>query len=282
MALHQDVVCIKRQQLTFVIVVEVQKPRQERLRDLLCSHSSLQNCHEFCFGLNVSEPPKPGRRHLGYACGGGPAFCARSRGKRTSGLDGCPPAGDSPPCQRQRSVLMCADGWKGAAVQGKHAEHHFSASNGHKWCTGSAPLPCSKFVLKSRIFQAVPNKPKKFVGNACVRAQSLSLKSAKPFWPVAFGSELEASIGRGVVVGKAALKLRKLAIAANQCDRRCEGSKMQPVSVQESLLVAFSPKLEYLATASRDGRLKAFDTGNTAPARLGGGALRWLHCAFLY
>ncbi|KAK9919005.1 hypothetical protein WJX75_008642 [Coccomyxa subellipsoidea] len=37
---------------------------------------------------------------------------------------------------------------------------------------------------------------------------------------------------------------------------------MQPVSVQESLLVAFSPKLEYLATGSRDGRLKAFDTAS--------------------
>ncbi|CAL8463784.1 g3318 [Coccomyxa elongata] len=37
---------------------------------------------------------------------------------------------------------------------------------------------------------------------------------------------------------------------------------MQPVSVQESLLVAFSPNLEYLATATRDGRLKAFDTAS--------------------
>ena len=44
---------------------------------------------------------------------------------------------------------------------------------------------------------------------------------------------------------------------------------MQPVSVQESLLVAFSPKLEYLATGSRDGRLKAFDTGNFAVKLLG-------------
>ena len=44
---------------------------------------------------------------------------------------------------------------------------------------------------------------------------------------------------------------------------------MQPVSVQESLLVAFSPKLEYLATGTRDGRLKAFDTGNFALKLLG-------------
>lgn len=63
-----------------------------------------------------------------------------------------------------------------------------------------------------------------------------------------------------------------------QCDRQSEGSKMQPVSVQESLLVAFSPNLEYLATATRDGRLKAFDTGKCSPKQLGL-ALRW--CSYV-
>ena len=38
-------------------------------------------------------------------------------------------------------------------------------------------------------------------------------------------------------------------------------AKMQPVSVQDSLLLAFSPALDFLAVASRDGRVKAFDTG---------------------
>ena len=40
-------------------------------------------------------------------------------------------------------------------------------------------------------------------------------------------------------------------------------AKMQPVSVQDSLLLAFSPALDFLAVASRDGRVKAFDTGAT-------------------
>jgi hypothetical protein len=40
---------------------------------------------------------------------------------------------------------------------------------------------------------------------------------------------------------------------------------MQPVSVQDSLLLAFSPQRELLGVATQDGRLKAFHTG-TAPA----------------
>ena len=36
---------------------------------------------------------------------------------------------------------------------------------------------------------------------------------------------------------------------------------MQPVSVQDSLLLAFSPDLEFLAVGTRDSRVKAFDTG---------------------
>ena len=36
---------------------------------------------------------------------------------------------------------------------------------------------------------------------------------------------------------------------------------MQPVSVLDSLLLAYSPGLDYLAVGTRDGRVKAFDTG---------------------
>ena len=37
---------------------------------------------------------------------------------------------------------------------------------------------------------------------------------------------------------------------------------MQPVSVLDSLLVALSPGLDYLAVATQDGRLRAFETGS--------------------
>ena len=36
---------------------------------------------------------------------------------------------------------------------------------------------------------------------------------------------------------------------------------MHPVSVQDSLLLAYSPGLEFLAVGTRDSRVKAFDTG---------------------
>ena len=54
---------------------------------------------------------------------------------------------------------------------------------------------------------------------------------------------------------------------------------MQSVSVQESLLVAFSPNLDYLATATRDGRLKAFDTGECLPPAIGAGLCDW--CSYI-
>ena len=38
-------------------------------------------------------------------------------------------------------------------------------------------------------------------------------------------------------------------------------AKMQPVNVLDSLLLAYSPGLDYLAVGTRDGRVKAFDTG---------------------
>ena len=46
-----------------------------------------------------------------------------------------------------------------------------------------------------------------------------------------------------------------------QCGAAARHAKMQPVSVQDSLLLAFSPALDFLAIGSRDGRVKAFDTG---------------------
>lgn len=39
---------------------------------------------------------------------------------------------------------------------------------------------------------------------------------------------------------------------------------MQAVSVLDSLLVALSPGLDYLAVATQDGRLRAFETGEAA------------------
>ena len=36
---------------------------------------------------------------------------------------------------------------------------------------------------------------------------------------------------------------------------------MQPVSLQDSLLLAYSPGLEFLAVGTQDSRVKAFDTG---------------------
>jgi hypothetical protein len=46
-----------------------------------------------------------------------------------------------------------------------------------------------------------------------------------------------------------------------QCGAGARDAKMQPVSVQDSLLLAFSPGLEFLAVGTRDSRVKAFDTG---------------------
>jgi hypothetical protein len=50
---------------------------------------------------------------------------------------------------------------------------------------------------------------------------------------------------------------------------------MQAVSVLDSLLIALSPGLEYLAVATQDGRLRAFETGE-AQGRCSKRTLPWV------
>ena len=57
-------------------------------------------------------------------------------------------------------------------------------------------------------------------------------------------------------------------------------AKMQPVGVHNSLLLAYSPGLDYLAVGTRDGRVKAFDTG-AARLHLKVPELYFSSCAFL-
>lgn len=89
------------------------------------------------------------------------------------------------------------------------------------------------------------------------------------FWPLGLwnraGGAGRKRRARAREKGRPPPKACAVAIPDVQCDLCCTAFKMQHVSVQESVLVAFSPKLECLATATRDGRLKAFDTGTGTP-----------------